>query len=112
MPQDNAACQRDYRLTGPEAARAAEKGLVSADWYQSPISRQRMKQLMQRRDGPALLDTAIWLLALLVSGFGGYWFWVPGHVCRSSWRTAFFTPQPPTRAGTRLATAPRSRPGG
>ncbi|KPY50522.1 MocD [Pseudomonas syringae pv. rhaphiolepidis] len=75
MPQDTAACQRDYSLTGPEAARAAEKGLVSAEWYQSPISRQRMKQLMQRRDGPALLDTAIWLLALLVSGFGGYWFW-------------------------------------
>ncbi|ARD12272.1 MULTISPECIES: fatty acid desaturase family protein [Pseudomonas] len=75
MPQDTAACQRDYSLTGPEPARAAEKGLVSAEWYQSPISRQRMKQLMQRRDGPALLDTAIWLLALLVSGFGGYWFW-------------------------------------
>lgn len=112
MPQDNAACQRDYRLTGPEAARAAEKGLVSADWYQSPISRQRMKQLMQRRDGPALLDTAIWLLALLVSGFGGYWFW-------GSWACVpFFLAYgvlyatAPTRAGTRLATAPRSRPGG
>jgi len=67
--------RRDYRLIGPEAAKAAQKGLVSAHWYQSPISRKRMKELMQRRDGPALRDTAIWLLAMLVSGFGGYWFW-------------------------------------
>ncbi|WPN65667.1 MULTISPECIES: fatty acid desaturase family protein [unclassified Pseudomonas] len=75
MSQDNTASTRDYRLTGPEAARAAEKGLVSASWYQSPISRQRMKKLMQRRDGPALLDTAIWLLTLVITGLGGYWFW-------------------------------------
>lgn len=67
--------RRDYSLTGPEAARAAEKGLVSANWYQSPISRKRMKELMQRRDGPALLDTAIWAATLLATGFGGYWFW-------------------------------------
>ncbi|HEF4758270.1 TPA: fatty acid desaturase family protein [Pseudomonas putida] len=67
--------RRDYRLTGPEAAKATQKGLVSADWYQSPISRRRMKELMQRRDGPALRDTAIWLLAMVVTGFGGYWFW-------------------------------------
>ncbi|MDP0978041.1 hypothetical protein, partial [Klebsiella pneumoniae] len=65
----------DYSLTGPEAARAAEKGLVSASWYQSPISRKRMKELMQRRDGPALRDTAIWFAALFATGFGGYWFW-------------------------------------
>jgi fatty acid desaturase len=82
MPEQNAAFEnpgkpkpRDYRLTGPEAARAAQKGLVSASWYQSPISRKRMKELMQRRDGPALLDTAIWLSAMIVTGFGGYWFW-------------------------------------
>jgi fatty acid desaturase len=67
--------RRDYRLTGPEAARAAERGLVSAHWYQSPVPRKRMKELMQRRDGPALRDTALWFTALLVSGLGGYWFW-------------------------------------
>ena len=76
MPEHTAPIgRRDYSLTGPEAARAAEKGLVSASWYQSPISRKRMKELMQRRDGPALLDTAIWVIALFASGFGGYWFW-------------------------------------
>jgi fatty acid desaturase len=82
MPEQNAAYEnrgkpvpRDYRLIGPEAAKAAQKGLVSATWYQSPISRKRMKELMQRRDGPALRDTAIWLLSMVVTGFGGYWFW-------------------------------------
>ena len=75
MSQSSSTERRDYRLTGPEAARAADKGLVSASWYQCPISRKRLKELMQRRDGPALRDTALWVLALLVTGFGGYWFW-------------------------------------
>ena len=75
MSQSSSTERRDYRLTGPEAARAADKGLVSASGYQCPISRKRLKELMQRRDGPALRDTALWGLALLVTGFGGYWFW-------------------------------------
>ncbi|MBD8573126.1 fatty acid desaturase family protein [Pseudomonas syringae] len=69
------AHSRNYDLTGPEAALAAEKGLVSATWYQTPIPRKRLKELMQRRDGPALRDTAIWIGALLLSGLGGYGFW-------------------------------------
>lgn len=66
---------RDYSLTGPEAASAHEKGLVSAVWYQCAVPRKRLKELMQRRNGPAVRDTAIWLLALVVSGYGGYYFW-------------------------------------
>ncbi|RRW40401.1 fatty acid desaturase [Pseudomonas luteola] len=66
---------REYSLVGPEAIKAQEKGLVSAVWYQCPIPRKRMKQLMQRRDGPALRDTALWLLLLGVTGYGGYYFW-------------------------------------
>ncbi|MDG0791830.1 hypothetical protein OMP38_13890 [Cohnella ginsengisoli] len=30
------ADKRDYSLTGPEGKRAEEKGLVAADWYQTP----------------------------------------------------------------------------
>jgi fatty acid desaturase len=67
--------RRDYSLTGPEAARAKEKGLVSAVWYQSPIARKRMKELMQRSDVPALINTAIWLLSLAATGSGVFWFW-------------------------------------
>ena len=75
MSHSSSTEHRDYRLTGPEAARAAEKGLVSASWYQCPISRKRLKELMQRRDGPALRDTALWILAPLATVFGRYWFW-------------------------------------
>ena len=47
MSHSSSTEHRDYRLTGPEAARAAEKGLVSASWYQCPISRKRLKELRQ-----------------------------------------------------------------
>jgi hypothetical protein len=52
------AADRDYSLIGPSAARAAEQGLVAADWYHPEVPRTRMKQLMRRGDGPALRDAA------------------------------------------------------
>jgi fatty acid desaturase len=48
---------------------------VSAVWYQCAVPRKRMKELMQRSDGRAIRDTALWLGALLLSGLGGYVFW-------------------------------------
>lgn len=76
MPVKSASLQRrDYSLTGPEAAKAVDRGLAGATWYQSPVPRKRLKALMQRRNGPALRDTALWLLALALSGYGGYRFW-------------------------------------
>ena len=76
MPEDRSTFMpRDYSLTGPEALRAAEKGLASATWYQSPIPRKRLKELMQRSDGPALRDTALWFFSLALSGSGAVWCW-------------------------------------
>ena len=43
--------KRDYSLIGPSAQRAAEQGLVAADWYHPDVPRKRMKELMRRRDG-------------------------------------------------------------
>ena len=60
---------RDYTLGGPEAALAMTRGLVNAQWYQTPVDRKLMKELTKRTDSPALRDTALWL-GLLV-GFGG-----------------------------------------
>ena len=70
---------RDYSLTGPDGRLAQERGLASAQWYACPIPRKRMKALMQRKDGPALRDTAIWLGAMVVLGGLGAYFWA------SSW---------------------------
>ena len=70
---------RDYSLTGRDAGQALELGLANARWYKCAISRQQLKELMQRKDGPALRDTAIWLASFLVLGglaaylFPGWW---------------------------------------
>jgi fatty acid desaturase len=69
------ASRRDYSLIGRDAAAAVENGLAAAEWYKTEIPRKRMKELMQRSDGPALRDTAVWLAAFVVSGAGGYVFW-------------------------------------
>ena len=59
---------RYYSLTGPENAAAKARGLASAEWYRCAVPRKRMKELMQRRDGPAIRDTLIWFGAIIGSG--------------------------------------------
>ncbi len=75
---------RDYALTGPENARAIERGLANADWYQTPVDRKLLKELMKRSDDPAIRDTAIWLGLLIVTGAAGTMLW------GSWWCVAFF----------------------
>jgi fatty acid desaturase len=101
---------RDYSLTGPQNARAVAAGLASAEWYHSDVPRKEMKALMQRTDGPATRDTAIWLGVMALSAIFGGAFWgswaaVPffvvygvlyGSACDSRWHecghgTAFRT---------------------
>jgi fatty acid desaturase len=67
--------KRDYSLTGPDTKLAEERGLANAEWYTCKISRQRLKELMQRRDGPAIRDTLLWFALLIVSGTLGYLTW-------------------------------------
>ena len=74
--------RRDYSLLGLDAKAAVENGLAAAEWYRCDIPRKRMKELMQRRDAPALRDTALWI-ALLIGcagaaiAFWGTWWCVP-----------------------------------
>lgn len=67
--------RRDYSLVGRDTHLAEERGLASAEWYACNISRQRLKELMRRRDGPAIRDTLIWFGALIVTGVLGYLTW-------------------------------------
>ncbi|MFI8496239.1 fatty acid desaturase family protein [Peribacillus butanolivorans] len=67
--------RRDYSITGSEKKVASEKGLVSAEWYTCPIPRKRLKQLMKRKDGPAIRDTLIWFGLLIISGILAYLSW-------------------------------------
>jgi len=66
---------RNYSLAGPENERAVERGLATAQWYACPIPRKRLKELMQRSDGPAIRDTIIWFAAFAVTGGLGYLTW-------------------------------------
>lgn len=65
----------DYSLTGVNSRRAVEKGLAEAEWYQCPVPRETMRELLERRDGPAIRDTLLWFGLLFLSGGATYLLW-------------------------------------
>jgi fatty acid desaturase len=65
-----------YSLLGPASEEAVERGLAGAVWFKSDVPRKRMKELMQREDGPAIRDTAIWLGGIVLLGALGAWLWI------------------------------------
>lgn len=67
--------QRDYSLIGLNAAQAIENGLAEADWYQCPVPRATMRTLLERRDGPAILNTLLWFALIFASGFATVALW-------------------------------------
>ncbi len=69
------AQRSDYSLVGSDTALAIEKGLAEAKWYTSPVPRDQMRELLERRDGPAIRDTLLWFALLFVFGLGGYLLW-------------------------------------
>ena len=69
----------DYAVAGPASRRAVEAGLVAAEWYHTEVPRRVMKEVMQRRDGPAIRDTLAWAgLHVLLAGAGAWLAWT-GH---------------------------------
>ena len=71
----NATIKFDYSLTGVNSSLAVEKGLAEADWYQCAVPRETMRELLERRDGPAIRDTILWFALLLGTGFGTWFLW-------------------------------------
>ncbi len=65
----------DYSLTGENAARAIERGLAEADWYQCQVPRATMRKLLERRDGPAIRDTLLWFALIFGSGAAAFALW-------------------------------------
>ncbi|HTL52507.1 MAG TPA: fatty acid desaturase [Planctomycetota bacterium] len=68
----------DYRLTGADTTRAIERGLAEATWYTSPVPPDQMRELLQRRNGPAIVDTILWFALILGSGAAGFYLWRAG----------------------------------
>ena len=93
---------RDYSLVGKESKLSLERGLADARWYTSPIPREKMKELLVRRNGPAIRDTLIWFgllsgsATLVVYLWGTWWFLLPyifytvlyGSTADSRWHEA------------------------
>jgi Na(+)-translocating NADH:ubiquinone oxidoreductase F subunit len=65
----------DYSLTGQESEWAVERGLASATWYTSPVPRETMRELLTRRNGPAIRDTLLWFGLLIAAGIVGAQLW-------------------------------------
>ena len=65
----------DYRLTGKDTALAIQNGLAEATWYASPVGKQEMRELLERRDGPAICHALIWFALIIGSGAGGFLLW-------------------------------------
>jgi Na+-transporting NADH:ubiquinone oxidoreductase subunit F len=86
MPVANTIRRRDYRLTGPDCALAIKRGLAEATWYASPMPRERMRELLARRDWPAIRDTVLWFALIIGSGWAGCKLWQAG----SGWAVAPF----------------------
>jgi hypothetical protein len=40
--------KRNYSIHGPEKQLAHERGLAGVEWYTTPVSRQRLKELHSR----------------------------------------------------------------
>ncbi|MDX2226649.1 MAG: NADH:ubiquinone reductase (Na(+)-transporting) subunit F [Verrucomicrobiae bacterium] len=66
---------KDYSLLGKNAKTAVEQGLAGADWYTCPVPKDKMRELLTRKDGPAIRDTIIWFGLLIASGVAVYYLW-------------------------------------
>lgn len=65
----------DYSLVGRDTALAVQRGLAEAKWYASPVPKEKMRELLERRDGPAIRDTLLWFALLIIFGTWGYLLW-------------------------------------
>jgi Na+-transporting NADH:ubiquinone oxidoreductase subunit F len=65
----------EYSLLSERGKQAVERGLADAQWYVPLVPREKMRELLERRNGPALRDTIIWFGLLLALGLAGIALW-------------------------------------
>jgi len=66
---------RDYSLIGVESDRAMELGLADAAWYQTPIPKDKLRELLVRKNAPAIRDSIIWFGLIFISGYLVFLYW-------------------------------------
>ena len=72
--------KRDYGLMGKDGALAVERGLAGASWYISPVPKEKIRELLERRNWPAVRDTVAWFVLIGASGYAAYWLWQAGSL--------------------------------
>ena len=78
MPATTLIRRSDYSLVGRDTPLAIEKGLAEAAWYASPVPEEKMRELLVRRDWPAVRDTILWFALIIGSGVAGFKLWQAG----------------------------------
>ena len=63
---------------GNDGADAIQCGLAGASWYLSPVPKERLRQLLERRNWPAVRDTAAWFTLIGGSALAVFWLWQAG----------------------------------
>jgi MocE subfamily Rieske [2Fe-2S] domain protein len=81
-----AAVHRDYSLVGRDATLACERGLAEAAWYVPPVSTGELRQLLERRNWPAIRDITLWFALIIGSGLAALRLWNAG----SAWAVVPF----------------------
>ena len=66
---------RDYSLVGAESQKVIDMGLTDAEWYQSPVPPEKIRELLERKNGPAIRDTLIWFGLIFGSGYLVFIWW-------------------------------------
>ena len=89
-----------------------KKRLAAAKWYHSDISREDMKDLMQRRDLPAIRDTLIYYLLLLSTAIQVFCYGALFIVYHFGWFIHCFIQRVPTVGGMKQATERHLKPNG
>ena len=69
---------RRYSLVGDNTIRALQQGLAEATWYTSPVPKEQMRELLERRDGPSIRDTLLWFAILIGAGVSAGLLWNAG----------------------------------
>ena len=67
--------KKDYSLTGQSGREALQNGLSEADWYMCPVPKDKMRQLLARKDWPGIRDTFLWFGLLIICGVAGFILW-------------------------------------
>ena len=71
----SALTKNRYVLSKENSELAIAKGLAEATWYKTPVPKAKLRELLERHDGPAIRDTLLWFTLIFAAGYWGYRWW-------------------------------------